>query len=216
MSLQGARNARIPEVVIRRLPLYLRVVADLVERNVPIVSSAELARLTGFSSEQIRKDFACFGAFGTRGVGYRTDVLWRHIRSTLGLDRPVHAVLIGAGNLGTAFARYTILRDRDIRLVAIFDADRRKVGTEIEGVPIHHTEEMQDVIRRLGARMAIVAVPAEVAQQVVDQAVGAGVTAVLNFCPVKLRVPDHVHVQDVDLSLELQSLAYYVSTGPLS
>jgi len=194
--------------------MYLRVLAELAGRQREI-TSAELARRTGYSSEQIRKDFACFGALGTRGVGYRIDVLQRQIRSVLGLDRPVPAAVIGAGNLGTALARYSILQDRDIQVLALFDVDPRRVGTEIEGVAIHHAEEMPSVVRRLGIRIAIVAVPPPAAQGVVDTAVEAGITAFLNFSPVKIQAAEWVHIQNIDLSLELQSLAYYVSARSL-
>ncbi|HEX6989550.1 MAG TPA: redox-sensing transcriptional repressor Rex [Bacillota bacterium] len=214
MGLRYAGSARIPEATVRRLPMYLRVLADIPDHRREI-TSAELADLTGYSSEQIRKDFAFFGALGTRGVGYRVDLLQRQIRGVLGLDRPAPAVVIGAGNLGTALARYSILQDRDIRVVALFDVDPARVGTEIEGVAVYHAEEMPAVIRRLGVRMAIVAVPPQAAQGVVDGAVGAGVTAFLNFSPVKIQAPEHVHVQNIDLSLELQSLAYYVSVRSL-
>lgn len=194
--------------------MYLRVLSELAGRQRE-VTSAELAERTGYSSEQIRKDFAYFGALGTRGVGYRVDLLQRQIRDILGLNRPLPAAVIGAGNLGTALARYGIIQDRDIRIVALFDVDPRRVGTEIEGVAVYHAEDLPAVVRRLGIRMAIVAVPPQAAQGVVDAAVRAGVTAFLNFSPVKIQTAQHVHVQNIDLSLELQSLAYYVSARSL-
>lgn len=194
--------------------MYLRVLSELAGRQRE-VTSAELAERTGYSSEQIRKDFAYFGALGTRGVGYRVDLLQRQIRDILGLNRPLAAAVIGAGNLGTALARYGIVQDRDIRIVALFDVDPRRVGTEIEGVAVYHAEDLPAVVRRLGIRMAIVAVPPQAAQGVVDAAVRAGVTAFLNFSPVKIQTAQHVHVQNIDLSLELQSLAYYVSARSL-
>lgn len=214
VGLRHAGNPRIPDTTVRRLPVYLRVLSELSGRQQE-VTSAELAERTGYSSEQIRKDFAYFGALGTRGVGYRVDLLQRQIRSILGLDRPIPAAVIGAGNLGTALARYSILQDRDIQVVALFDVDPRRVGTDIEGVKVYPTEELPAVVRQLGIRMAIVAVPPEAAQAVVDAAVRAGVTAFLNFSPVKIQTAQHVHVQNIDLSLELQSLAYYVSARSL-
>lgn len=207
------RRARIPEVSVRRLPVYLRVLTELAEQQVEVVSSAELARRTGFSSEQIRKDLAYFGAFGTRGVGYHTELLRTRIRQILGLDRDVRAALVGAGNLGTALARYVLTRDHGVRIVAIFDSDPRRVGAEIAGVPVRPAEQLEDACRRLDVRIGIIAVPAQAAQQVAERLARAGVVALLNFAPVRLRVEPPVHVQDVDLSLALQSLAYYAAAG---
>lgn len=207
----GVRNVRIPSVTVRRLPVYLRALSQLRQRGVEIVSSAELSRYTGYSSEQIRKDLAYFGAFGTRGVGYSAELLVQRIRCILGLDQPIAAAIVGAGHLGTALARYNIARDRDIRVTAIFDDDPAKIGLSIDGVRVYSAGEMQDVIRSRQIKLAIVAVPEGAAQRVVDELVAAGVRAVLNFAPVNLSVPDDVYVQDIDLSLELQSLAYYVA-----
>lgn len=211
MKTDGARSVRIPNVAVRRLPVYLRALTELSQRGVQIVSSAELSRHTGYSSEQIRKDLAYFGAFGTRGVGYNSDLLIERIRSILGLNRTIPAALVGAGHLGTALARYNIIRDHDIKITAIFDNDPAKVGDNIEGVPIYHAEQLHEIISQRMIKLVILAVPGPVAQQVVDSVVGAGVKAILNFAPVNLAVPDDVFVQDIDLSLELQSLAYYVS-----
>src|SRR5690606_30303216 len=212
-SGRGARSGRVPDAAVRRLPVYLRVLEDLRPREIDIVSSAELARRTGFSSEQIRKDLTYFGAFGTRGVGYRTETLSIQLREILGLDREVPAALVGAGNLGTALARYNILRHRDVRIVGIFDNDPQKVGTSIEGVPILSTDDLEKVVPEQGIRMAVITVPAEAAQEMASRLVQVGVEAILNFSPTQLRVPPGVYVQNIDLSIELRSLAYYVSAG---
>lgn len=206
-------RTRIPDVCIRRLPVYLRAVTELAAQQVEIVSSAELARRTGFSSEQIRKDLAYLGAFGIRGVGYSTEVLRSRIRAVLGLDRDVRAALVGAGNLGTALARYAAQRHDGVRIAAIFDADPARIGTELAGLVVQPVERLEAVCRSLGVRVGILAVPAGAAQPVADRLVQAGVVALLNFAPVRLRVPAGVYVQDVDLGLELQSLAYYVGEG---
>lgn len=208
------RRGRIPEVTVRRLPVYLRVLGELAEQRVEVVSSAELARRTGFSSEQIRKDLAYFGAFGTRGVGYGTELLRARIRQILGLDRGVRAALVGAGNLGTALARYVLARDHGVRIVAIFDSDPARVGVRIGGVEVQPAERLEQVCRELGVRIGVVAVPAAAAQTVAERLARAGVTALLNFAPVRLRLDPAVYVQDVDLSLALQSLAYYAADGP--
>lgn len=208
--MRRVRRGRIPDVAVRRLPVYLRALGELAERHVEIVSSAELARRTGFSSEQIRKDLAYFGAFGTRGVGYRTAVLRDRLRAILGLDRNPRAALVGAGHLGTALARYALTRDQGVRIAAIFDNDPARIGTEVAGVIVQPVDRLEASCREAGIRIGIVAVPAGAAQSVADALVRGGVRAVLNFAPVKLRVPRGVYVQDVDLSMELQSLAYYV------
>lgn len=189
--------------------MYLRALDQKRERGVEIVSSAELARQTGFTSEQIRKDLAYFGAFGTRGVGYSVDSLSDRIRRILGLHREVPAVLVGAGHLGTALARYNLTRSQPVRIVAIFDTDPGKIGTRIESVGIEPLERLGEVVRERGVRLAILAVPAAAAQAVASRLVEAGVEGVLNFSPVQLQVGEGVQVQQIDLSLELESLAYY-------
>ena len=207
-------TGRVPDVAIRRLPVYLRALTELYAEDHEIVSSADLAARTGYSSEQIRKDLAYFGAFGTRGVGYRTAVLIERLRSILGLDRQVPIALVGAGHLGTALARYNLTRHRDVRIVAIFDNDPARVGQSIEGVVIEPAERMDEVIRAAGIRLAVIAVPAHAAQDVARRLVKAGVEAILNFAPVTLQVPPGVVVHNIDLTLELQSLAYYTRERP--
>lgn len=207
------RRPKIPEAAIKRLPVYLRVLEEVQAAEVPIVSSAELAERTGFSPEQIRKDLAYFGAFGTRGVGYDTTLLRRRISKILGLHQGVRACLVGAGHLGYALARYSLSKHKDVRIAAIFDADPAKVGTEIMGVPISPLSEMGPIIREAGVKIGIITVPATEAQSTADQLVAAGIEAILNFAPAKLRVPSQVFVQNIDLTIELQSLAYYTSAS---
>ncbi|GAB6877562.1 redox-sensing transcriptional repressor Rex [Thermaerobacter litoralis] len=210
----GGPPARVPDVAIRRLPVYLRALEELRAEDHEIVSSADLAARTGYSSEQIRKDLAYFGAFGTRGVGYRIDVLADRLRHILGLDREVPIALVGAGHLGTALARYNRTRHRDVRIVAVFDSDPARIGERIEGLEIQPADAMEAVIRREGIRLAVIAVPAPAAQGVARRLVAAGVEAILNFAPVTLQVPPGVVVQNIDLTLELQSLAYYIRPEP--
>lgn len=202
---------RIPEVAVKRLPVYLRVLTELGQEAVDIVSSADLARRTAFSSEQIRKDLAYFGAFGTRGLGYRTDVLRERIRGILGLDRGVNVALVGAGNLGTALARYTLSRPQGVRLVAVFDDDREKAGKKIGNLEILPMEALPRVVAERGIRLAILAVPAAAAQEVTDLLVACGIEAILNFSPAKLDGRGKAYIKNIDLAIELQSLAYYAS-----
>lgn len=204
-------DSKIPGVAIRRLPMYLRVLEGLESQGVEVVSSAEMARRTGFSSEQIRKDLAYFGAFGTRGVGYSTGVLIKRLRSILGLQSHVPAVMVGAGNLGRALARYNLERHVDVRIVAIFDSDPVKIGTRVKALEIKPMEELEYEVARRKARMGILTLPASAAQETTYRLVESGIRAILNFAPVNLRVPDSVFVQNIDLSIELQSLAYYTT-----
>jgi redox-sensing transcriptional repressor len=207
------RKPKIPDAAIKRLPVYLRVLEETAAAEIQIISSAELAEKTGFSPEQIRKDLAYFGAFGTRGVGYDTVLLSRRIARILGLHQGVKAALIGAGHLGYALARYSISRHKDVRITAIFDADPAKVGTEIMGVEIKPMDAMVEVCKEQGVKIGILTVPATEAQRVGEQLQEAGVEAILNFAPAKLRLGPDVFVQNIDLTIELQSLAYYTSAS---
>jgi len=207
-------DSKIPNVAIKRLPVYLRVLEDLHEAGVEVVSSAEMARRTGFSSEQIRKDLAYFGAFGTRGVGYSTGVLMERLRTILGLHRQVPAVMVGAGNLGRALARYNLERHQDVTIVAIFDNDPVKIGTRVKALEIKPLTDLEYEVSRRKARLGILTLPAAAAQEITGRLVKAGIRAILNFAPVNLRVPDNVYVQNIDLSIELQSLAYYTTQVP--
>ncbi|MDW7651499.1 MAG: redox-sensing transcriptional repressor Rex [Bacillota bacterium] len=201
------RNA--PKSVIKRLPVYLRILDNLIRRDVEIISSRVLSEETGFTAEQIRKDLAYFGAFGTRGTGYNTSYLREKLLRIIGLDKQTKLVVIGAGHLGKALSRYNITKNPYVEIVAIFDASPAEVGSQIEGKEIRPMEELSDVIEEHNIKVAMVTVPAEPAQVVVDQLVENGITAILNFAPTKLHVPDSVHVHNADLTIELQSLIYY-------
>lgn len=200
----------LPEVAVKRLPVYLRALGDTQAAGHQIVSSAELAERTGLTSEQIRKDFAMLGGFGTRGVGYRIETLAASIRSALGLDRAVTVALVGAGHLGTALARYNESRRQQPIIGAIFDAEPAKIGAELGGSRVRSMDELDATVAELGVRMAIIAVPASAAQQVADRLVAAGCDVLLNFAPVRLTLPAGIRVHNVDLAMELEALAYYV------
>ncbi|MFZ5924495.1 MAG: redox-sensing transcriptional repressor Rex [Bacillota bacterium] len=210
------RKLRIPDVVIRRLPVYLRVLETLDEEvHGGLISSFELGERAGVTPAQVRKDLNFLGGFGKQGVGYQIGVLRGELRSVLNLDKEINVAIVGAGSLGQALARYIIGRravekDYHLRMVALFDSDRAKVGRKIGDVPIYHVDEIAERVRERQVRMAIVAVPAEVAQKVVNACVNAGIEAILNFAPVKLKVPDGVRLHDTDLSVELMHLAYYL------
>lgn len=199
----------ISKSVIKRLPVYLRILDQFTQRKIDIVSSKELSAESGFTAEQIRKDLAYFGAFGTRGSGYNTMYLREKIIKIIGLDQLIDTVVIGAGNLGTALTRYNSKKNPYVNVVAVFDQDPRLIGRKIDAISIYSIEQAQSMIRSNNIRVAIVAVPASAAQEVVDLLVDSGIKAILNFAPVKLNIPKNVHVHDADLTLELQSLIYY-------
>lgn len=201
----------ISKSVIKRLPLYLRILDQLIQRKVDMVSSKELSIESGFTAEQIRKDLAYFGAFGTRGSGYNTEYLREKIIKIIGLDKRIDTVVIGAGNLGTALTRYNSAKNPYVNVVAVFDQDPRLIGKKIDSIDIYSMDAVPAFIKDHKIRVSIVAVPADAAQEVVDLVVEHGVRAILNFAPVKLNVPEGVKVHNADLTIELQSLIYYSS-----
>lgn len=202
---------RIPKAVIKRLSLYARILQRMAISGIDKVSSKELGDTLGLNSAQIRKDLAYFGQFGVPGFGYYVADLHTKIKSILGTDRTVRMALVGVGNLGQALLSYTTAFTRDgFKVVAAFDADKRKVGGERMGVPVFHSGEMEQRIRELAVDIIILSVPAGVAQQVVDKAVTAGVSAILNFVPERLIALPGVKIHYVDLSIEIESLSYYL------
>ncbi len=206
---------KVPDVVIRRLPLYLRVLDELDPHLSPIISSQELGEKAGFTSGQVRKDLSFFGVFGKQGVGYYTSTLRAELRRILSLHRVINIGLVGVGNLGQALLRYRANKQKrpgsgeGLRIVAAFDKDKRKCGQEIAGVKIYPVEQMPELIRELELSIMILTVPADAAPAVFEQCVRNGVKAFLNFAPVKLVPPAGVRVHHSDVTLELESLAYY-------
>ncbi|NMB11799.1 MAG: redox-sensing transcriptional repressor Rex [Firmicutes bacterium] len=204
----------ISDAVIRRLPIYLRVLEEVRDKQ-PSISSQELGAKASVTPALVRKDLAWFGEFGKQGVGYDVGFLQDELRKILHLDEPLHMALVGVGSLGHALARYNRRRFLEdpiftIKLVALFDVNPKLMGDTIDGVPIYGLEEIARIIRELEIQLAIITVPADAAQAVSNTLVDAGIKAILNFAPVQLEVSDNVHVANVDLSLELQRLAYYV------
>ncbi len=209
------RKPRIPDVVIRRLPVYLRVLETLEEERAGLISSFELGERAGVTPAQVRKDLNFLGGLGKQGVGYPVAALRDELRRVLNLDKEINVAIVGAGSLGQALARYIIGRraeekDYNLRVTALFDMDPTKVGRKVGGVPVYPVEEIVERAREARIRMAIVAVPAEAAQEVVDACVRAGIDAILNFAPVRLHAPERVRLHSTDLSIELMHLAYYL------
>jgi redox-sensing transcriptional repressor len=207
----AARLPKIPEMTIRRLSVYTRCLIQLEEDGVTTVSSQELAERFNLNSAQVRKDLAYFGEFGVRGIGYYVSGLKAELQKILGLDREWPVVLAGFGNLGSALFHYKGFGRQGFRIAAIVDDDAAKVGREIDGVPIIASRDMAREVEACGIQIAIVAVPAESAQTVTDQLVAAGIRAVLNFAPARLKVPREVRFKNVDLSIELETLSFYLA-----
>jgi redox-sensing transcriptional repressor len=204
-------NQPISKSVVKRLPVYLRILDQLIQRKIEMVSSKDLSHESGFTAEQIRKDFAYFGAFGTRGAGYNTVYLREKIVKIIGLDQVIDTIVVGAGNLGTALTRYNSAKNLYVNVVGVFDQDPRLIGKKIDAIAIFSTDDIPAFIAENKIKVAIIAVPATVAQEIADLLMANGVKAILNFAPVKLKVPDGVHVHNADLTIELQSLIYYSS-----
>jgi len=203
-----------PKAVVNRLSFYLRELQNLLASGTATISSSQLGKRLGFTDAQIRKDLAYFGHFGYPGVGYRCDELIAKIKSILGTDRFWPVVLVGVGNLGRALLRYKGFDKQGFRIVAALDSDPDKIGRLIEDIPIHGLNEIQAVVSSRGIRLAIIAVPANDAQTVANDVVAAGVVGVLNFAPVTLILPPHVHNVGVDLAMELEQLSFAVVNSP--
>jgi redox-sensing transcriptional repressor len=203
----------ISELTTARLSIYLRCLSRLEATGVPTVSSKELARRFHLNSAQIRKDLACLGEFGIRGVGYEVRELREHLVRSLGIDRPRKLVIIGAGNLGMALADYGGFNTDGFRVVALFDSDPARVGlSSRSGVEVHATSDLPRFAAETKIDIAIIAVPAEAAQRVYDTLVEAGIAAVLNFAPAVIRAHDHVKVRNVDLRINLESLSFHLKS----
>ena len=201
---------RIPKTVIKRLSLYSRVLQDLQMKDVAKVSSKELSEQLGLNPAQVRKDLAYFGQFGVPGVGYYVAELRTQIKRILRTDREVRVGLVGAGHLGQALLAYKGFRRQGFNVVGCFDIDPAKVGTTLGDARVFPIGELEQRIRLLDVEILVLAVPADAAQAVVDRAVACGITAILNFVPVRLVVPPYVKVHYVDLTIEFESLAYYL------
>jgi redox-sensing transcriptional repressor len=203
------RKGGIPEATVARLPVYLRVLHGLAEAGTATVSSESLAAAAGVGSAKLRKDLSHLGSYGTRGVGYDVEYLVYQISRALGLTQSYRVAIIGVGNLGHALANYAGFATRGFQIAALIDADPARVGVEIAGIEIRHLEDLEVVVKEHEISIGVIATPAAAAQDVCDRLVACGVTSVLNFAPAVLAVPDSVDVRKVDLSIELQILAFH-------
>ncbi len=206
------RGAAISDLTAQRLSIYLRCLDDLLRAGVRTVSSQSLADRFQLNSAQIRKDLACFGEFGIRGVGYVVADLKENLARILGLTRNRNVAILGAGNLGMALADYGGFNREGFRIVALFDKDRRKIGRMSRGgVPILDVRRLAEVVRRERVSIAVLAVPAEAAQPLFDRAARAGIKAVLNFAPTRLKGRSGVTLKVVDLKIQLENLAFHLA-----
>ncbi|MDQ0254163.1 redox-sensing transcriptional repressor [Evansella vedderi] len=207
---------KIPQATAKRLPLYYRFLESLQASGKHRVSSSELSDAVKVDSATIRRDFSYFGALGKKGYGYNVNYLLSFFRKTLDQDEVTKVILVGVGNLGTAFLNYNFTKSNNTRIEMAFDVSPDKVGDEIGSVPIFHLDELKEKISSAGdVEVAILTVPANAAQPIADQLVEVGIKAILNFTPARLSVPENVRIHHIDLSVELQSLVYFLKHYPM-
>ena len=200
----------IPDIVIGRLPIYLRALSRLSQEGNEVTSSHELGQRLGISSAQIRKDLSHFGGFGKQGTGYQISYLQDKLRQVLKVDREWEVVLVGAGDLGNAIANYQGFSHRGFHVACVFDSNPAKIGTIANNLKIQPMTELDSTIAEKGIQIAMIAVPAAHAQAVADSLIAASIRAILNYAPINLTVPEHVHVQYIDPVARLQRMTYYL------
>jgi redox-sensing transcriptional repressor len=200
----------VSPLTLNRLSFYLRCLRHLQELGIQRVSSQEMARRYHLSATQIRKDLAQFGEFGIRGVGYAVDELADHLNALLGLDRPHAMLIVGMGNLGSALAQYLGFNYGAFHVVAGIDVDPQKIGRKVGGLTVRSADQLAEVLRESGAEIGVLAVPAEAAQENYDRLADAGIKAVLNFAPVRVKRRPGVPLKNVDLRINLEELAFFL------
>jgi len=209
---KNSRNKGIPKPTIERLPLYSRPLEELLQSNIPVVSSETLARLCGVNPAQVRKDLAYFGEFGVRGVGYEVASLLKEIKRILGTDRRWRLCLVGLGNLGSALFENQNFKRRGYEFVAVFDSDPAKIGRILEnGIVVEHPRRIEEVVADLQIEIGVITTPAFEAQKVAELLFAAGLRAILNFAPIQLRKPECCIVENVDFTMSLENLAYHLA-----
>ena len=204
-------QVNISKATIDRLPLYFRTLRLAQDEGIDIISADELGRRLGITPEQIRKDLASFGQFGKKGVGYYVNELKRNVGEILGLDNHWNIAVVGIGHLGEALANYQNFVSLGFNLVALFDQDPKVIGKTVNHVVVEDIRNMQKVVKERNIQIGIIAVPAAFAQGVADKLVEAGVKGIWNFAPIKMEVPDSMHIINEDLSIGLSSLSYYIT-----
>ncbi len=201
---------KIPDIIIGRLPVYLRALQRMADSGLKTTSSQELGELVGVSAAQIRKDISQFGEFGKQGTGYAIVYLIEKLRGILKVDKIWDVALIGAGDMGHALAHYQGFANRGFRVVMVFDNDKSKIGKNVGEFTIEDTAHLVERIKPAGIKTAMLTVPATAAQSVADQLIQAGVKAILNYAPISINVPNNVKVQYIDPSIHLQRMTFYL------
>ncbi|MCD9200064.1 redox-sensing transcriptional repressor Rex [Aeromicrobium wangtongii] len=199
----------IPDATVARLPVYLRALNSLAEQGVLSCASNELAEQAGVNPAKLRKDLSYLGSYGTRGVGYDVEYLRYQIAREMGQTQDWDVVIVGVGNLGSALSAYQGFSARGIRVAALVDADPQRVGTVVSDIVVSSVDELEAIVAERKIAIGVIATPGTAAQEVADRLVAAGITSILNFAPAIVQVPDGVDVRKVDLSIELQILAYH-------
>lgn len=205
---------KIPQVTAKRLPLYYRYLEKLHAIGKQRVSSAELAETLQIDPATIRRDFSYLGELGKKGYGYNVNYLLQFLRDFLKQDELTNVVLIGVGNLGTALLRYNFYRSHNTKIVAGFDIDESKIGTDVDGVPVYSLDRLKEVLELHHVEVAILTVPVSAAQSITDKLVEAGIRGILNFTPARLNAPNHIRIHYIDLTIELQTLIYFLKNFP--
>ncbi len=205
----------IPEIVIRRLPLYLRTLKLLADRGLTVTSSQEIGDRLGITATQVRKDLSYFGEFGKQGTGYEIKYLQEQLRQILQVDRTWKLALIGVGDLGRALLRFTAFEESGFEMAAVLDRDGAKIGRQVGRHTVLDVATLPAVIRERGIQVAVIAVPTRDAQEIADALVKAGIRAILSYAPIQLSLPQHIQVQQIDPILSLQGMTYYLDASQL-
>jgi redox-sensing transcriptional repressor len=200
----------VPNIVVGRLPLYLRTLQLMSQEGRMVTSSQELGERLGISAAQIRKDLSQFGEFGKQGTGYSINYLTDQLRHILHVNKVWDVAVVGIGDVGHALARYQGFSNRGFRIVLLFDNDNQKIGTKVGDFTIYNISELVSMVREVGVQIAMLSVPVEYAQQVTNLLIEAGVKSILNYAPINISVPASVHVQYIDPVLHLQRMTYYL------
>jgi len=211
MTKRDNNRKRISESTIHRLSHYYRALSLLEKENYETISSRELAKREKLTPAQVRKDLSFFGSFGTRGLGYPVTELKNRIARILGISRQWNVAMVGVGNIGSALVSYKEFQKQGFVIKLIFDNDQRKIGSNHKGMIVSDIKDMQRLLREHNIEMVVLAVPAIVAQYIVDEVVAAGIKAILNFAPINLKVPEDVYLRTENMAMELEYLSFALS-----
>ena len=212
-GIGNMKEKYISMVVIRRLPKYYRYLSELQENGIKRISSNELSKLTGFTASQIRQDLNNFGGFGQQGYGYNVEDLKRELGEILGLNREYEGVIVGAGNMGQAIAKFKGFENAGFRLKGLFDNDPALIGTEIRGTKVYSIDELDNFLENHNIEIGVISTPKSGSQAIADKLVAGGVKGIWNFAPTDLKVPEHIVIEDVHLNESLFTLSYLIKSS---